>query len=253
MRTAADRRPALRGGTRAGVGGRHAGSRLGMRGLPRRRTSGTRASTRLPVHEMSDTWLRSADADATDLHPDFGPPDVRAPVRRRRAPPPKVRVDVRLRDESDRGPVPVRRANADRGRLRPSRADRASGAPARCTSCSRREWNDGDPRAGSGAIFDLDSNACGPRRGPRRTPRGSRSSPGSCAGTRSRAGSIEHAIRFTVDCTTDDYVWPARHEAGVDDPDCPPMGARFRLKAEFDLSGFAPKARTILRAMQGTG
>ena len=66
-------------------------------------------------------------------------------------------------------------------------------------------------------------------------------------------GSIEHAIRFTVDCTTDDYVWPARHEAGVADPDCPPMGARFRLKADFDLSGFSPKARTILVAMQEYG
>jgi hypothetical protein len=52
-----------------------------------------------------------------------------------------------------------------------------------------------------------------------------------------RAGSIRHAIRFTVSCTTDGYVWPARHEAGVDDPDCPPMGARFRLKAGFDLDG----------------
>ena len=28
----------------------------------------------LPVHEMSETWLRSADAGSTDLHPDFGPP-----------------------------------------------------------------------------------------------------------------------------------------------------------------------------------
>ena len=68
-----------------------------------------------------------------------------------------------------------------------------------------------------------------------------------------RAGSIRHAIRFTVSCTTDEYVWPARHEAGVDDPDCPPMSARFRLKVGFDLDGYAPRARTILRAMQRYG
>jgi hypothetical protein len=67
------------------------------------------------------------------------------------------------------------------------------------------------------------------------------------------AGSIDHAIRFTVSCTTDAYVWPARHEAGVHDPDCPPMGARFRLKANFDLDGFSARARTILRAMQTYG
>jgi hypothetical protein len=44
-----------------------------------------------------------------------------------------------------------------------------------------------------------------------------------------------------------------QHEAGVGDPDCPPMGARFRLRADFDLGGFTPRARTILRAMQRYG
>jgi hypothetical protein len=65
-------------------------------------------------------------------------------------------------------------------------------------------------------------------------------------------GRIRHAIRFTVGCTTDSYVWPARHEAGVDDPDCP-MGARFRLSGEFELSAFSPKARVVLHAMQRYG
>jgi hypothetical protein len=32
---------------------------------------------------------------------------------------------------------------------------------------------------------------------------------------------------------------PARHRAGVRDRSCPPMGARFRLKASFDISGFS--------------
>jgi hypothetical protein len=68
-----------------------------------------------------------------------------------------------------------------------------------------------------------------------------------------KAGSITHTIRFTVSCTTDASVWPARHEAGVHDPECPPMGARFRLRADFALDGFSPRARTILRAMQRTG
>jgi hypothetical protein len=31
------------------------------------------------------------------------------------------------------------------------------------------------------------------------------------------------------------------------------MGARFRLKAGFDLDGYAPRARTTLRAMQRYG
>jgi hypothetical protein len=31
------------------------------------------------------------------------------------------------------------------------------------------------------------------------------------------------------------------------------MGVRFRLKAGFDLDGYAPRARTTLRAMQRYG
>jgi hypothetical protein len=31
------------------------------------------------------------------------------------------------------------------------------------------------------------------------------------------------------------------------------MGARFRLEAGFDLSGFSPKARVVLRAMKRYG
>ena len=31
------------------------------------------------------------------------------------------------------------------------------------------------------------------------------------------------------------------------------MGARFRLRSDFDLSGFSPKASVILRAMQRYG
>lgn len=68
-----------------------------------------------------------------------------------------------------------------------------------------------------------------------------------------KSGRIDHALRFTASCTTDAYVWPARHEAGVADSDCPPMGARFRLRSDVDLSGFSPKARVILRAMKRFG
>jgi hypothetical protein len=64
---------------------------------------------------------------------------------------------------------------------------------------------------------------------------------------------IHHALRFTVGCTRRSFVWPARHQAGVADPDCPPMGARFRLKGGFDISGYPPRARIVLRAMKRYG
>ena len=68
-----------------------------------------------------------------------------------------------------------------------------------------------------------------------------------------KAGVIQHAIRFTVGCTSRHYVWPARHQAGSADDRCPPMGARFRLKAGFDVSGFSSDAKVILAAMRHYG
>jgi hypothetical protein len=64
---------------------------------------------------------------------------------------------------------------------------------------------------------------------------------------------IHHALRFTVGCTRRSYVWPARHQAGVANPACPPMGARFRLRSGFDMSGYSPRAQIVLRAMKRFG
>jgi hypothetical protein len=68
------------------------------------------------------------------------------------------------------------------------------------------------------------------------------------------AGEIRHALRFTVPKTRRAYVWPARHYASaLTGAEYPPMGARFRLRAGFDLSGFSPANRIILRALQKYG
>ncbi len=64
---------------------------------------------------------------------------------------------------------------------------------------------------------------------------------------------IRHALRFTVGRTKKAYVWPARHQAGVADARCPPMGARFRLRAGYDISGYSPRAQVVLRAMKRYG
>ncbi|HEX9123038.1 MAG TPA: hypothetical protein VF984_06715 [Actinomycetota bacterium] len=68
-----------------------------------------------------------------------------------------------------------------------------------------------------------------------------------------QAGAIRHATRFTADLTRSMHLWPARHDAGVSNADYPPMGARLRLEASFDLSAFSAKARVILRAMKRYG
>jgi len=106
--------------------------------------------------------------------------------------------------------------------------------------------------AGSGAFFDMQSNA--------RRPDGWTSA--DAAGLAILPGlvrydevfgpdEIGHALRVTVRATNG-YVYPASHRAGST-AGALPMGARLRLKASRDLSGFAPEIRKIFRAMQRYG
>src|SRR5439155_25845397 len=63
-----------------------------------------------------------------------------------------------------------------------------------------------------------------------------------------------HAIRFTAQRSDRSYVWPARHQAGAArGPALPPMGARFRLSANFSFEGWSPQAQVVLMAMQRYG
>ena len=62
---------------------------------------------------------------------------------------------------------------------------------------------------------------------------------------------IRHAFRVTVR-RTNGYVWPASHRAG-DTAGALPMGARLRLRANKDLSGYPPEVRRIFQAMKTYG
>ena len=67
-------------------------------------------------------------------------------------------------------------------------------------------------------------------------------------------GAIHHAIRLTIPQTQQDYVWPARHYASnLTDPKYPPMGTRFRLRANFDISSFSATNQIILKALKKYG
>ncbi len=63
---------------------------------------------------------------------------------------------------------------------------------------------------------------------------------------------IHHAFRFTVR-HTDGYMYPGSHLAGTQVSGAPPMGARLRLKASTDISGFDPAVQKIFRAMKKYG
>jgi serine/threonine-protein kinase len=71
------------------------------------------------------------------------------------------------------------------------------------------------------------------------------------------AGSINHAIRFILPnprIRAHVYVHPATHAGAPRGPvNAPPMGARFRLKASFDMSKLTPAAQVVARAMQKYG
>jgi hypothetical protein len=62
---------------------------------------------------------------------------------------------------------------------------------------------------------------------------------------------IAHAFRVTVR-STNGYVWPASHRAGSTSGALP-MGARLRLKASKNLSGYPVAMQRIFRAMQRYG
>ncbi len=68
------------------------------------------------------------------------------------------------------------------------------------------------------------------------------------------SGEIRHALRFTVPKTQRAYIWPARHFASsITDTSFPPMGARFRLKANVDISSYSKSNQVILTALKRYG
>jgi hypothetical protein len=117
---------------------------------------------------------------------------------------------------------------------------------------------DGSWDAGSGAIFDLTSNALRPDGWTSADAAGFAILPGLARYEEVEAGEIAHALRFTAADIRNAHTWPARHRAtcgghGENDLSVPPMGQRFRLKASFDVSGYAPEVQVILQAMKRFG
>jgi hypothetical protein len=65
---------------------------------------------------------------------------------------------------------------------------------------------------------------------------------------------ILHALRFTVATTQAGFVLPATHYASSNtDPNLPPMGLRFRMKAGYDCSHFSSEVQVICTALKHYG
>ncbi len=113
---------------------------------------------------------------------------------------------------------------------------------------------DGSWRAGSGAVFELRSNAMRPAGWTSADAAGLPVYPGLVRYDEVAAGVVDHAIRITVPRTQRSYVWPARHQAGATtDLNTPPMGTWLRLKPTVDPDAFGPQVRPIIVALQTHG
>ena len=109
-------------------------------------------------------------------------------------------------------------------------------------------------QAGSGAIFPLNSNLLRRAGWTSADAAGLPIFPGMLRVEEVLKGHINHALRVTAGKTRNRYIWPARHSASsLGGSQYPPMGQRFRLKASFDISGYAPQARVILQALKTYG
>ncbi len=218
---------------------------------------------RAPVHKKSAAYIRSIGAN-TRLHPDFGSgtwkgAPIGIPYQFVDDATPLRPVRFQYGSESDPGPYPIPdnplieggpASTGDRHIISIRQSDcRLFELFAAYPEDGGRRW-----RAGSGAQFDLRSHRLRPDTWTSADAAGLPIFPGLVRYEEVAAGAIEHAVRFTAQRTQRAYVWPARHYASrIKDPNVPPMGQRFRLKHDFDPSGFSPEVRVILVAMQRYG
>ena len=162
-------------------------------------------------------------------------------------------------DESDPGPYPIP-GNA------PIEGGSQSTGDRHVIVLDRDNWilyelynaypnGDGSWSADSSAKFDLNSNQLRPDSWTSADAAGLPILPGLVRYDEVyEQKTINHAIRFTLQNTKKAYVHPATHYASsLTDPSYAPMGARFRLKAGFNISGYSPANQVILQAMKTYG
>lgn len=219
--------------------------------------------TGAPVDPASAALLTSIGLD-TGLHADFGTTWQDAPngIPYVVVPPdqPVVNASFDYADESDPGPYPIPAdapveggpdGTGDRHVLVVDRENqRLYELFAAFPESGGAAW-----RAGSGAIFDLTSNALRPEYWTSADAAGLPIFPGLVRYDEAvEQGVIHHALRFTARRTRRAFVPPARHFASRNlDENVPPMGMRVRLRAEVDLTPFPASVRVVLQALKTYG
>jgi len=216
-----------------------------------------------PLHPQSDAFVDQIGRWG-HVHPDFGTVWQGAPIG---IPyvivggaQPAVPVSFYYPDESDPGPYPVPpnapieggpNSNGDRHVIVIDDAN-----------CLLYEMFDATPvnggqswDAGSGAVFDLGSNALRPDFWTSADAAGLPIFPGLVRYEEVvEQGVIDHALRFTIAQTQRAFMHPATHFASnLTASDVPPMGLRFRMKAGYDCSAYSTEAQVVCVALKKYG
>jgi len=205
-----------------------------------------------PVAVNSATLIGSIGLDAS-LHPDFSATGYGIPINVVGPSTPMASVSFGYADESDPGPYPIPAAPLIEGG-----SDRHmllwDTSACRLYELFAAVKGGGGWSAGSGAMWDLRSNALRPDGWTSADAAGLPILPGLVRYSEVARGAILHAIRFTAPHTRTAHIYPARHDAGESGSSAlPPMGLRVRLKASVDISGFGPQARVVLTALKRFG
>jgi hypothetical protein len=212
----------------------------------------------LPVRSDSSTMI-SAIGLTSVLHPDFSSLawnnglGYGIPYNKVNLSTPTYHVTFQYASESDPGPYPI-----------PSNPKVEGGSDAHLLAwdtegCNLYEifdasYSSGAWHGGSGAIWDLRSNALRPDGWTSADAAGLPILPGLVRYDEVAAGAILHALRFTAPKSCPDHIYPARHDAGsYSCASYPPMGLRVRLKASVDISGYPAQAQVILVALKRYG
>jgi hypothetical protein len=162
-------------------------------------------------------------------------------------------------DESDPGAMPIPSNAPIEGYPKPGNGDRHVLVLDR-DNCwlyelySSHELKNGNWSAASAAVWNLLADETRPYTWTSADAAGLPIFPGLARYDEVAAGGIHHALRFTLQNSQAAFTPPASHwAANSSNPNAAPMGMRVRLKASFDISGFPPQSKVILKTLQQYG
>jgi len=210
-----------------------------------------------PVNANSANYMAEMNPNgSTHLHPDFGsdpsygiPYNVVAIAQANFTP----ITFTEYASESDPGPYPIPsspaiEAGSDMHMLILD-TDNCTDYETYLTADTSSGWT-----AANGAVWPLNTNALRPEGWTSADAAGLPILAGLVRYDEVQAGALNHAVRFTMNHTSQGHIHPATHDAATSSAQwAPPMGLRIRLKASYDISGFTGNSLVILTAFKKYG